>query len=222
MVSLDEQGQWYRYHQLFKDLLFHKLAAEFSETQRAKLHIAAGAWLDEQGFIEEAFEHVLAANDLDRAAQLVETHRHDMMNQELWPRLRRWLDLLPPHFIEQRVPLLLAKAWNLLTSRKLEAVIPILEQIKLMLDSDAPGLSQAQRTVWGGEAAALRGVIVYWLGQGEACLNFANLALEATPPEHAWVVGIAKNCQIVAYQLLGQLDMAYREVHQGPGCIWAI
>jgi LuxR family maltose regulon positive regulatory protein len=47
VVSLDQQGEWFRYHHLFKDLLWHKLKAETTPAQRAALHTAAGTWLDQ-------------------------------------------------------------------------------------------------------------------------------------------------------------------------------
>jgi LuxR family maltose regulon positive regulatory protein len=214
VVSLDQQGQWYRYHHLFKDLLFYKLTAETSKTHLAALHTAAATWLDENGFFEEAFEHALAVDDLDLAINLVETHNHEMMNQEQWPRLRRWLDQLPQQLIEQRVPLLLVKAWLLTISNKFGEVIPILEQVKAMLAQDTPDISREQRAIWGGEAAALWSIIFYWIGQGQSSLDNAIHALEITPPAHAFVIGNARNYQINAYQLLGQLDRAYQEIHQ--------
>jgi LuxR family maltose regulon positive regulatory protein len=214
VVPLDEEGRWYRYHHLFRDLLRQRLVQQYGTTAISELHVRASAWLDENGSIEEAFEHVLAANDLDRAVQLLEAHRHDMMNREQWPRLRRWLDQLPQQLIEQRVPLLMTEAWHLGIFHRFDEVIPILEQVKATLDQNILGLNEEQRLVLAGEVAALWGVAWYWLGQGQICLDHTSHALEVTPPEHAWVVGLAKNYQIVAHQSLGRLEMAYQEIHR--------
>jgi len=44
VVSLDQQGEWFRYHHLFEDLLRHKLKAETTPAQRAALHTTASRW----------------------------------------------------------------------------------------------------------------------------------------------------------------------------------
>ncbi|HSR34376.1 MAG TPA: LuxR C-terminal-related transcriptional regulator [Anaerolineae bacterium] len=219
VVPLDEEGRWYRYHHLFRDFLRRRLEQQYGTTAVSELHARAGAWLDENGSIEEAFEHVLAANDLDRAVQLLEAHRHDMMNREQWPRLRRWLGRLPQQLIEQRVPLLMTKAWDLAIFYRFDEVIPVLEQVKATLEQNISSFDEEQRLVLAGEVAALWGVAWYWLGQGQICLDHTSHALEVTPPEHAWVVGISKNYQIVAYQSLGRLEMAYQEIHRAQAAL---
>ena len=212
--GLDQQGQWFRYHHLFQELLIHKLKAEVSITEIAALHTAAAMWLDENGFIEEAIDHALGANDMVLVAQLVEKHRHEMMNQEQWLRLRRWLNRLPQQLIEQRVPLLLIKAWHLGIYFRFDDVVPILEQIKALLEQEPSALSARQRTIWMAEVAVMEAAILYWMGQGQAGVDLLHQALDVTPAEHAWVVGNARNHLIITYQQLGYLDEAYRELHK--------
>jgi LuxR family maltose regulon positive regulatory protein len=75
ITSLDDERRWYRYHHLFTDLLRHKLQTLVPASEIATLHRRAGAWLAEQGALEPALGHALAAGDTVWAAQLVEQHR---------------------------------------------------------------------------------------------------------------------------------------------------
>jgi LuxR family maltose regulon positive regulatory protein len=73
LIPLDNQGEWFRYHHLFQDLLRYRLSSTFSERALSQLHVQASSWLGEQGFIEEALDHAFRADDMDRAAQIVAT-----------------------------------------------------------------------------------------------------------------------------------------------------
>ena len=85
LVPLDHERRWYRYHHLFQDLLRRRLQAQMNAEELASLHSRASAWLRDNGLIEEALRHAMAAGDLEGAAQLVEDSRHDLLNREDWP-----------------------------------------------------------------------------------------------------------------------------------------
>jgi LuxR family maltose regulon positive regulatory protein len=71
VISLDDQRQWYRYHQLFADVLRARLAKE-PASQVALLHQRASDWYERNDSPAEAIHHALAAEDFERAATLVE------------------------------------------------------------------------------------------------------------------------------------------------------
>ncbi len=78
VVSLDAARSWFRYHQLFADLL----AAELRRAEPGEvtgLHRAAAGWLDEHGYPVEAIRQAQAAQDFDLATRLLAGH---------WPSLR--------------------------------------------------------------------------------------------------------------------------------------
>jgi LuxR family transcriptional regulator, maltose regulon positive regulatory protein len=72
LVSLDAQGIWYRYHQLFGDLLRARMRDGNPDRFRA-LAIRAAERLARAGDIDGALLQALAAEDLARAAGLVGT-----------------------------------------------------------------------------------------------------------------------------------------------------
>jgi anti-anti-sigma factor len=63
VVSLDDRRQWYRYHQLFADLLRLQLGAREPGLVPV-LHRRAAAWHQAAGHIDEAIGHASAAGDL--------------------------------------------------------------------------------------------------------------------------------------------------------------
>ena len=70
VLPLDRRGDWYRYHHLFRELLYAEL------TQREpdmvpELHTRAAAWYEANNLPEAAIEHAQHAGDVDRVARLV-------------------------------------------------------------------------------------------------------------------------------------------------------
>ena len=77
VVSLDGRRSWFRYHQLFADLLQLELrCAEPGE--RAALHGAAAGWLAGHGHPVEAVRQAQAAGDWGLAARLLSDHCLDL------------------------------------------------------------------------------------------------------------------------------------------------
>src|SRR5229473_540622 len=71
VVLLDEQRQWYRYHDLFREALRARLHAVQPELVPL-LHQRAARWYETQGEWREAIVHALAAPDYPLASSLME------------------------------------------------------------------------------------------------------------------------------------------------------
>ena len=126
--ALDEEHQWYRYHNLFRTFLAHKLAQTCSREEIAALHRCAVTWYRQEGNAAEAIRHALAAGDIPLAADVFEASLYEILNREEWPLLERWLRLFPVEAIQNRPFLLVAQAWVLFFQRKLQAISPLLVQ----------------------------------------------------------------------------------------------
>jgi LuxR family transcriptional regulator, maltose regulon positive regulatory protein len=77
VVSLDGRRSWFRYHQLFADLL----QLELRHTEPGALpalHAAAAGWYAGQGYPAEAVRHAQAAQDWSLAARLLSDHWVDL------------------------------------------------------------------------------------------------------------------------------------------------
>ena len=70
MVPLDRRREWYRYHQLFRELLYGELKRREPDTI-PKLHARAADWYEANGMPATAIEHGQAAGDANLVARLV-------------------------------------------------------------------------------------------------------------------------------------------------------
>jgi LuxR family transcriptional regulator, maltose regulon positive regulatory protein len=62
VVSLDDERRWYRYHQLFAEMLKNRLEQSTPELI-LELHRRASSWYEQQGLLIEAVQHTLSARD---------------------------------------------------------------------------------------------------------------------------------------------------------------
>jgi LuxR family transcriptional regulator, maltose regulon positive regulatory protein len=109
LIPLDERRTWFRYHHLFADLL----RARLHETQPEEvphLHLRAAAWLEKNGYILEAIQNLFLANEMDKAADLIERHGPARWT-ESDPSVLQMADSLPEAVLLARPKLGLYQAW---------------------------------------------------------------------------------------------------------------
>jgi LuxR family maltose regulon positive regulatory protein len=115
LVPLDEDRQWYRFHDLFREGLLARLRATHPALI-SRLHIRAAHWYEERGAIREAITHALAAPDFSYAVLLMER-----VVEEVWlhgeaQTLYRWMMELPDTVVRAHARLVLTAALYLLNS----------------------------------------------------------------------------------------------------------
>jgi LuxR family transcriptional regulator, maltose regulon positive regulatory protein len=89
LVPLDRQGQWYRYHHLFRDMLLAKLQRQ-TPGLLPVLRRRAASWCLRNDLAEEALEYSIAAEDVDTAARLVEQLWLRVYQQARITTVQRW------------------------------------------------------------------------------------------------------------------------------------
>jgi len=100
-VSIDEESQWHRLHQLIRDLLLSDLAK--SDPARVRvLHRRAAAWYRENGSVDAAVEHLLAAGDYDAVVELIESVVDKYYLSGGTESIIDWLRLVPQEQLELR------------------------------------------------------------------------------------------------------------------------
>src|SRR5215218_8245832 len=111
VVPLDDRRQWYRYHQLFAQLLRLQLGAR-EPTLVPLLHRRAAAWHQAAGNVDEAIAHASAAGDLAEAGTLIARHwaTHWLGGQRA--TVARWLEGLADEAILADPPVALIAAWS--------------------------------------------------------------------------------------------------------------
>ena len=140
LVPLDDRRRWYRYHQLFADVLQARLLDE-QPGQVPDLHRRASAWYQQNGEPSEAISHALAAGDFERAADLVELAIPAMRRTRQEATVRGWLEVLPDEVVRVRPVLSVHFAGALLSGGELEGVEARLRDAERWLDATT-GLRQ--------------------------------------------------------------------------------
>ena len=178
LVPLDDERQWYRYHQLFADVLRTRLQARHPELL-TDLHRAASAWFEENCLTSEAISHALLGNDAGRAADLIEgTYETTLWIETQWMTVRNWVRQLPEDLVRQRPRLSLALAWGLFTTGQLEELEPWLDLVEARLRETS---EQPEARALLAEVPAIRTWMAYEHGDVPLFLSLAQQALDGLP-----------------------------------------
>lgn len=123
LTPLDAAQQWYRYHQLFADLLQKQLRQTYPE-RLPGLHRRASQWFAAHGDHAAAIDHALAAADFGRVVNLITQLAPGKLALGASVQVRRWLSALPEEHIQASPALCLAYVWSLLGTTPLFKVEP--------------------------------------------------------------------------------------------------
>jgi len=148
LVPLDDRRLWYRYHQLFADVLRARLLDERPD-RVPELHRRASDWYERNGERAEAFRHAMDGGDVERAADLVELAIPAMRQARQDATLRRWIEALPDEVFEVRPVLSVGSAGLLMSTGDPERVEARLRDAERWLDAAAHpvGSDGATRTM---------------------------------------------------------------------------
>jgi LuxR family maltose regulon positive regulatory protein len=213
-VPQDSMGEWFRFHQLFLQLLRDRLCLKSDETVLLQLRRKAATWLAGKGMIEDSVRHFLASGDPDQAANLLFRARMGVINQEDWPRLTRWLSLFPAEFFERTPELWIIKAWSLQSHFRLNEVDLVLDQIEAHWDQLRAGLSAADADILSAEINTHRSQNRFWAGDGARSLEMARYAVAHTPTDYTGVYGNALLYLGIAMQVAGEQEGGFARLTQ--------
>jgi LuxR family maltose regulon positive regulatory protein len=174
IISLDDEGVWYRYHHLFADVLHNRLKSQSAKERLATLHRRASAWFEERGLIDEAIGHALAAPDIERAAILVERYSMALMQESKIFIFRAWLQQLPDEFVRTRPRLILAHGWSLILTGYVSALEQWLEDSKIQAALEPADLPAEVR----GELILLRATLARFRRENDRAFELAQEALD--------------------------------------------
>jgi LuxR family maltose regulon positive regulatory protein len=177
IVSLDEQGEWYRYHKLFSEFLRYELRSTQPELVPV-LHGRASEWFEQAGLIEAAISHALAAKEYGRVGLLIAGHWFGYAASGQMATVERWLDALPEDFIDRDAALSLVRAWlSALQGRPEESERFLALAQGCTYEGELPDGSASVEA----DVALVRGVFGY--GGVQRMLAAARRAQELAPPE---------------------------------------
>jgi LuxR family maltose regulon positive regulatory protein len=136
LLPLDVSRRWYRYHQLFADLLRTELRCTEPDLIRT-LHQRASAWFASQALTDEAVHHLVAAGDMQGAAELIADSWAAAFNLGRMSTVSGWLDLLPRQSVSDNPRLGLARAWVALGSGHIDDASHWIDSVQAVRAGDA-------------------------------------------------------------------------------------
>jgi LuxR family transcriptional regulator, maltose regulon positive regulatory protein len=217
LVPLDDERRWYRYHHLFAELLRQRLhqsaASSMGDEVRdvAELHIRASRWYEDNGWEIEAFQHAASANDVERAARLVEGEGMPLIFRGAVAPVLTWLESLPTRELDARPSLWVMYASSLLFVSQTTGVEEKLQAAEAALQGAAP--DEKSRDLIG-HIAAIRATLAVIQQDVETIIAQSRRALEYLHPDNL-PVRTATNWTLGnAYQLQGDraaASQAYSE-----------
>ena len=192
ITPLDDEGKWYRYHHLFAEVLQARLRQNYPDLP-TELHQRASIWYEEHDSMPEAVQHALAADEVDRAAQLIGRQRWILLGRGEAIALHRWLDILPVELLRKHPGLSLAYAWILSLLEQLETIEAHLLDAEYALANSTSITSQETVEDSGtirGEIATLRAEIALSQLDIPRAIALCREALELLPEENTMMRGV--------------------------------
>ncbi len=185
VTPLDAARTWYRYHQLFAEVLCQRLQATTPDLLQQS-HRRAALWLQQQGMIDEATQHFLAASAFEEAAALVEGESDGLVLRGEVAGLVAWSRALPRDILLRHPHLCVLFAAGLfLQGRSPEASV-LLDDLEHHPQAPASYPVETQ-----GEIATIRAIVLLLEGDIDGGVALARQAKKQVSPENQLMSGLA-------------------------------
>jgi LuxR family maltose regulon positive regulatory protein len=201
VLALDDERHWFRYQHLPAEFLRQRLRQTQAE-RMPELHRRAAEWNERNGFVSEAIEHALAAEDFERAAGLVEGAARLTLRRGEITTVQGWLDALPDDMVRSRGRLGVARAWVLLLSSQLESVEAWLE---VMGAAACARLATEEADLLQGEISVIRAMVASYRDDPAQVIECCQQALEHVAEDDLTMRAVVLDFLGVAYRLDGDL-----------------
>jgi len=216
LVHLDDTRQWYRYHHLFADLLRNQFLRSQSE-RVTELHLRASKWFEQEGLAGEAIHHAVAAEDFERAGNLIESAAMTTVTQSNCATLLRWLESLPNKMTTARPWLCFSGALaNQLTGHA-DAVEPLLQSAELAMSR----AEEAHPTESFPDHAKIRGYVItvritrsLFEGDIQHAIELCHEAFKYLPEDDLTARAAVTGNLGIAYWRMGDLPVAGRYLEE--------
>lgn len=211
IIPLDNERHWYRYHQLFTDLLQHQLYLQDKQVKETgvssitELHARASLWYEENGFELEAFKHAVKANNIDNVVRLLQGHGVPLYYRGAMTLVLHWLESLPTIKLNCYPSLWVTYAIVLIFSGKIEGVEKKLKAAEEAMPS--MGTGKQTRDI-AGQIAAVRALLAATQNQVNTVIGQTRIAMEFISPDNLPVYAATKLAMGSAYKLQGDYTSA--------------
>lgn len=199
IVPLDRERRWYRYHHLFADVL-NRCLEQTDPGLLPDLHRRASQWCEQNALLFDAMRHAQLANDLERAAELLEQNGCLLLLRGEMTSLLRMIETVAP-YAQTRPWIAIQKAWALCLTGQADQAEAALENAARLV---APlPVTDDTRTMLGTLTAA-RAHRANARGETGQAAELARQALDCLPASNDFSCSLRS----VAVALLGDASWA--------------
>jgi LuxR family transcriptional regulator, maltose regulon positive regulatory protein len=184
ITPLDNNFTWYRYHNLFAELLQRYLQSK-SKAYIQKLHLTAADWFQKNEFVEEAIEHLIEAEDYDRVIQHIDKILDEILGQAKFGICTQWLNRIPDSYFIDNPIVVLHQAFFLYEMGEFEKCYQRIAFAEDILGPEPDNLTDGKgnQIMSFGCLNAIKGVIHSSQGEVDQALKYATRAFGILPEE---------------------------------------
>lgn len=205
VTPLDDERRWYRYHQLFADLLRNQLMRTQSELSRV-LYLRASAWFEKEGLITEAIQYALAGDDPEKAAKLSESIAMELIAQNRAATVSEWMSRLPEDLIVRHPKLYIAGAWASLAMRRFDDVEKFIRQASIHLPfNETQRMDHYERNLYF-HILTLNAFLARFRGEFANSIEQSTKAADFTDDADQIILGTATLNLGISYWNIGNLQ----------------
>ena len=208
IVPLDEKRGWFRYHHLFREMLFARLLHRSPELI-SDLYHRASEWKATHGMEEEAIDYSLNANDFTQAGVLLTEISLNLVSHGRWNQLLNWYSRIPEIEFRKLHKLWMTYFMTLINVGSINEAANKLQELST-IDFKALNFSDEVINRVRGELAAVQGVI-YLHRKADPLLANKSLreAIECFSSDGSYRLAFARNNYAVSCLLLGEIEKAH-------------
>lgn len=165
-VAADARSEEYRLHPLFQDFLRRRLRTEIGRVEVAVLQTRFAEHFLANGQWERALGHLLAAEEFERAAQIIAQHGPDWIATGALALLKKFAEALPAAVLRQHPRVLVHQAEAQRLQGEYRSAHSLLREAVELLDTQSD---------YAGEAEALHSLATIARRQNDFTMAFAYL-----------------------------------------------
>lgn len=213
LIPLDDEQYWFRYHQLFMDLLRKQLQQSAPQSEAA-LHLRAAQWYENQRQTGSAVEHALKAQAYDRVEALISTHWLQMGREQQLSTLVGWIEALPESIRSQSPNLMAILAFGLWSMGLRGRAEVCLQQASQLMEARLTGSAAQDSSQMDhhlqAEITAFQSLISAEHGQFDQAVILGQQALSLATDHSALISALANTSLYVAHRAKLEMEKAIR------------
>lgn len=211
LIPLDDEGQWYRYHHLFAELLQHKLRRERS-ARLQELHHRASLWYESQGNPGAAIEHSLQVADFERVVAMMKRHHWDLLNLGYGHTMEVWEKSIPDSLKKNCPQIYLSIIWGQMLRGDFSKMGPYLTLAQFGLKNLSTDSSEGHAAL--ADMFVLQSTLAQVQGRFPEALELAEKARKLVLVDDKRIAGLISLAFGAVYRQLGMFEQSHEQLLQ--------